>query len=83
MKGRKTMRDLLDSTLCCKDYDNANEKKCICLDQLPLAYAYVPFQNFNSTFNCDEALNKGTIFPELFKPRKVYGNEFNLIGRVD
>lgn len=33
-----------------------------------LARAYVPFQIMNQTFTPKEALCKGTLFPELYKP---------------
>lgn len=38
------------------------------LAELPLAMAYVPMQQWKSTFEIDEALSKGTIFPDLYKP---------------
>ncbi|MBD5448694.1 MAG: spore coat associated protein CotJA [Lachnospiraceae bacterium] len=38
-------------------------------DKFPLAMAYVPWQRFNGIYdNLDEALDTGTIFPELDKP---------------
>lgn len=33
-----------------------------------LAMAYVPYQQFGETFSLSEAISKGTIFPELYKP---------------
>lgn len=38
------------------------------LKHLPLAMAYVPCQEFKTTFDLCYALNVGTIFPELCKP---------------
>lgn len=38
------------------------------LQGLPLAMAYVPYQQFTQTFSLDYALQAGTIFPELCKP---------------
>lgn len=38
------------------------------LANLPIAMAYVPFQQWKETFPLDGALAKGTIFPELYKP---------------
>ncbi len=38
------------------------------LAKLPLAMAYVPWQLWNKTFDMEEGLNNGTIFPELYKP---------------
>ena len=34
----------------------------------PLAMAYVPYQQWNQTFDLGKALKVGTIFPELYKP---------------
>ncbi|WP_444658322.1 spore coat associated protein CotJA [Caproiciproducens sp. R2] len=33
-----------------------------------VAMAYVPFQQFNSTYTPEKGLEMGTIFPELDKP---------------
>lgn len=38
------------------------------IDKLPIGMAYVPRQNFRSTFETGKALSVGTIFPELCKP---------------
>ena len=38
------------------------------LDNLPLTMAYVPFQQIEGTYNRDEALKSGTLFPNLDKP---------------
>ena len=43
------------------------------LDKLPLAMAYVPLQKIKSTYEKDEALMSGTLFPELDK--KFYGKK--------
>jgi hypothetical protein len=34
----------------------------------PLAMAYVPFQQWGETYGDDEALSRGTLFPELDPP---------------
>jgi len=40
-----------------------------------LARAYVPFQQYTTTFPIKEALLKrGTLFPELYKPYKKKGS---------
>lgn len=39
-----------------------------CLEELPLAMAYVPWQTFHDTCELSKALQIGTIFPELHKP---------------
>ena len=38
------------------------------LKDLPLTMAYVPFQRLKETYNEQEALKSGTLFPELDKP---------------
>jgi hypothetical protein len=37
-------------------------------DSFPVAMAYVPWQQFQETYELHHALNVGTIFPELNKP---------------
>ncbi|MDO4274468.1 MAG: spore coat associated protein CotJA [Eubacteriales bacterium] len=38
------------------------------VDHMPVAMAYVPCQEFTTTFDLCYALNVGTIFPQLCKP---------------
>lgn len=47
-----------------------------CLTSLPLAYSYTPLQQIDTVYDNETALSKGTIFPELYKPKGVYGKEF-------
>jgi hypothetical protein len=35
---------------------------------IKLATAYVPPQEFKEVYTLEEALNKGTLFPELYRP---------------
>lgn len=54
-----------------------SEEKCTnCLAELPLAYTYTPMQEFDTVYDNDTALSKGTVFPELYKPKSVYGKDF-------
>ena len=46
--------------------------------QEALARAYVPFQIMNQVYSPSEALEKGTLFPELYMPYKV--NEMDICG---
>jgi hypothetical protein len=50
------------------------KKKSVCPPFMPLnprlAYAYIAYQCIDKTFIPDEALEKGTAFPELFMPYK-------------
>ncbi len=39
-----------------------------CLEQFPLAMAYVPFQRFGRPYDLPKGFQCGTIFPELNKP---------------
>ena len=66
------MKDLLELTLCPADEGN----ECIGLEKLPLAYSYVPYQQYDRTYSTKEALSRGTVFPQLDKPMSVYGSEF-------
>ena len=38
------------------------------LDRLPLTMAYVPMQKFGEVYSENDALKRGTLFPELDKP---------------
>ncbi len=40
--------------------------------ELNVGYAYVPPQKLKQVFECDEALMRGTLFPELYLPYGVY-----------
>ena len=47
-----------------------------------LARAYIPFQIMNQVYSPKEALEKGTLFPELYRPyivknKGIYGGGFN------
>lgn len=39
-----------------------------CVDNFPLAMAYIPMQRFENMYSLDEALCAGTLFKELDKP---------------
>lgn len=42
---------------------------CECLDHMPLAMGYVPWQTFpHHTLDLCKAFHNGTIFPELCQP---------------
>lgn len=36
--------------------------------ELKLAEAYIPIQTYTESYDLSSALNKGTLFPELYKP---------------
>ncbi|MFW5980531.1 MAG: spore coat associated protein CotJA [Halanaerobiaceae bacterium] len=37
---------------------------------MKLAHAYVPVQQYSENFSLEDALQKGTLFPELWMPYK-------------
>ncbi len=39
-----------------------------CKEHMPVAMAYVPVQYFGETYDADNALQSGTLYPELNKP---------------
>ncbi len=47
---------------------NMSSKDSEVLSDLPLAMAYVPFQEWKKTYDLNKILSKGTLFPDLFKP---------------
>lgn len=67
------MKDLLDIQIM-QENMYPQEK---CLDELPLAYSYVPYQKYETPYDMTDALKYGTAFPKLNKPMDVYGKEFN------
>lgn len=54
----------------CKNGDSCPINKCdfSCVDDFPLAMAYVPMQRFENLYSLDEALCAGTLFKDLDKP---------------
>ncbi len=44
----------------------------------PVAMAYVPWQRWGKTYPLEEALSRGTLFPELYKPLASFsgGNSY-------
>ncbi len=50
------------------DYCPINKCDFSCVDDFPLAMAYIPMQKFENLYGLDEALCAGTLFKELDKP---------------
>lgn len=44
-------------------------------EDTPLAMCYVPWQEYGETYNENTALEKGTIFPDLYFPFQGKGAE--------
>lgn len=66
------LKDLLDIEFV--PFKNQNE--CYSINDMPLAYSYVPYQIYETPYSKEKSLKYGTIFPSLNKPLGVYGNEF-------
>ena len=43
------------------------------IDDFPIAMAYVPWQKWNEIYSAEDALEHGTVFPELYLPFKGKG----------
>ena len=54
-------------SVCIIKNQNKSTNKDIC-DDMVLAMAYVPVQQFGATYDAENGLAEGTIFPELNKP---------------
>lgn len=67
------MKDLLDIQIVPREIMGGCSSE---LEDLPLAYAYVPYQRYEKPYDKETALRVGTIFPSLNKPLGVYGKEF-------
>lgn len=67
------MKDITDFI----NMSDSDFNQCTCLEKLPLAYSYTPYQEFDSVYDYSESLNNGTAFPELNMPLGVYGNNFS------
>lgn len=71
--------DVFDSVSACvqkvvcgekQQNDSCPINKCdfSCIDDFPLAMAYIPMQKFENLYSMDEALFAGTLFKDLDKP---------------
>ena len=59
----------MENNSCNTDKFKISPKHGHCeFDHFPPAMAYVPWQHFQTVYEIDMALCKGTIFPELEKP---------------
>lgn len=62
------LREEVKSESCNEDFADK------CLEKLPLAMAYVPFQKWRKVFDAPTGLAHGTIFEELVLPFCAYKN---------
>lgn len=50
------------------DVEDIYSYKCETIENMPLAMAYVPWQQWKTVYDLNKALEIGTIFPELDLP---------------
>ena len=50
------------------DFCPINKYDFSCVDDFPLAMAYIPMQKFENLYSLDEALCAGTLYKDLDKP---------------
>ncbi len=54
---------------CPRPMPREDAEYCVCTSQpISLAMAYVPVQEYKNVYRCCEALEKGTLFADLYKP---------------
>ena len=70
------MKDIMDFVMSTGSSGSSDYNDCTCLERLPLAYSYTPMQELDSLYSYCDALNNGTVFPELNMPMSVYGKNF-------
>ena len=71
------------SSCCCQDAravmqnESVSNAECGCssnrLSGMPLAMAYVPWQEWRSIYEIEKTIHCGTIFEELYKPFRGIG----------
>lgn len=61
------------------NYNNMrmNDGSYSAFERMPIAMAYVPWQRFVRTYDLCQALQIGTIFPELNKPFTGKGGRYS------
>lgn len=59
-----------------RENNRMTEGYCSDLERMPIAMAYVPWQRFERTYDLNQALQVGTIFPELNKPFTGKGGNY-------
>lgn len=55
---------------------NNNDDLTMATPMPRVGYAYVPMQMLKETYSPNEALSRGTIFPELDLPMEKYGKQY-------
>ena len=63
MKVMPQTHRMPSNTECCE-----NRKSCDVLSGMPLAMAYVPWQEWRNLYETEKGFHRGTIFAELDKP---------------
>ena len=68
---------------CCQNMNRQQRQMCpVCVEDrtdgnqmndMPIAMAYVPWQEWRDLYTCEHAFHRGTVFAELDKPFKGMG----------
>jgi hypothetical protein len=66
VRDAASSRNMLDNVTL--EISNSNKYKIDSIDNMPLAMAYVPWQQWKTVYDLNKALAIGTIFPELDLP---------------
>lgn len=61
---------------CNHENNRVTDGYCSDFGRMPIAMAYVPWQRFGRTYDLNQALQIGTIFPELNKPFTGKGGRY-------
>ena len=66
--------NMLDKTMPRNNNTDQNGNMTRFPENTPLAMSYVPYQIMNETYSPEDALNCGTLYPELVYPFRRGGN---------
>ena len=66
-----------------REAQNASRRHegCVCRESLQLAQAYVPPQPLDGIFTPEEALRRGTAFPNLYQPYHGWESRISAASR--
>lgn len=67
LERRDKMKDEMDNEMM-EMQEREEMMENLEMPQLELARAYIPYQQYAKSYSDEEALHKGTMFPELYSP---------------
>lgn len=66
--NQNNMRTRMQNSCNAPSMERGCGRQEFCIDQYPVAMAYVPWQQFGETYPFEHGFHRGTIFPELDLP---------------